>query len=95
VRELRNAIARASAMRRSGVLTAADIELPHAPGGGGALSGRVADAERDAIRDALDACEGNQTRAAQRLGISRRALIYKMEKLGLKRLPPSLRSRGQ
>ncbi|MGZ3443937.1 MAG: helix-turn-helix domain-containing protein [Polyangia bacterium] len=28
---------------------------------------------------------GNQTRAAKRLGLSRRALIYKLEKYGLKR----------
>ena len=35
---------------------------------------------------ALGACSGNQTKAAKRLGISRRALIYKMEKHGLK--PP-------
>ena len=28
--------------------------------------------------------KGNQTRAAPRLGISRRALIYKLEKYGLK-----------
>ncbi len=91
VRELRNAIARAAAMRHGDVLGASDIELPETVGAGGALSGRVADAERDAILDALEACGGNQTRAAQRLGISRRALIYKMEKRGLKPLPPSLR----
>ncbi|HEY8427745.1 MAG TPA: helix-turn-helix domain-containing protein [Sandaracinaceae bacterium] len=33
----------------------------------------------------------NQTHAARRLGISRRALIYKMEKYGLKPPPGSIR----
>ena len=36
---------------------------------------------------APDATGGNQTRAAQRLGLSRRALIYKLEKYGLKAAP--------
>ena len=68
-----------------------------AASGGVALSGAVADAEREAIEAALASCDGNQTRAAARLGISRRALIYKMEKHALKPLPPSKRdhsSRG-
>ncbi len=37
-------------------------------------------AERGAIVAALAACQGNQTHAAAKLGISRRALIYKMQK---------------
>jgi two-component system response regulator AtoC len=37
-------------------------------------------AERKAIVSALEACQGNQTRAARQLGISRRTLIYKMRK---------------
>jgi DNA-binding NtrC family response regulator len=34
---------------------------------------------------------GNQSHAARSLGISRRALIYKMERFGLKALPASAR----
>jgi DNA-binding NtrC family response regulator len=37
-------------------------------------------AERSAIVGALEACGGNQSRAARQLGISRRTLIYKMRK---------------
>jgi two-component system, NtrC family, response regulator AtoC len=37
-------------------------------------------AERGAIVGALEACQGNQSRAARQLGISRRTLIYKMRK---------------
>ena len=48
----------------------------------------IADLERVAIAAALDASGGNQTEAAKQLGISRRTLIYRMEKHGLKPPPP-------
>jgi DNA-binding NtrC family response regulator len=57
-----------------------------AVGDGVDMREQIADVERAAIEAALAASGGNQTRAAARLGISRRALIYKMEKHGLK--PP-------
>lgn len=41
--------------------------------------------ERDKIQAALDACAGNQTRAAAKLGISRRTLISRIESLGIPR----------
>jgi DNA-binding NtrC family response regulator/pSer/pThr/pTyr-binding forkhead associated (FHA) protein len=47
--------------------------------------------EKAAIVAALAACAGNQTRAAVKLGLSRRALIYKLEKYGLKPPPGSPR----
>jgi DNA-binding NtrC family response regulator len=40
--------------------------------------------ERAAIVDALAAESGNQTRAARRLGMSRRALVYKLIKYKLR-----------
>jgi DNA-binding NtrC family response regulator len=52
------------------------------------MRGHLAEVERAAIVTALEAEDQNQTRAARRLGLSRRALIYKMEKYGLKP-PPS------
>ncbi|MFN0246814.1 MAG: sigma-54 interaction domain-containing protein, partial [Kofleriaceae bacterium] len=51
------------------------------------VRGQLAEVERAAIVAALDADGHNQTRAARRLGLSRRALIYKMEKYGLKAAP--------
>ena len=42
------------------------------------------DVEREALRGALQAEGGNRTRAARRLDMSRRALIYKMIKYGLR-----------
>lgn len=44
----------------------------------------VEDVERQAIVGALAAENGNRTRAAARLSISRRALIYKMIKYQLR-----------
>jgi hypothetical protein len=43
------------------------------------------DDDRRRILDALNACGGNQTQAAQRLGISRRTLINRMLEYGLPR----------
>lgn len=38
----------------------------------------MAEIERQAIMEALEKTEGNKTRAAELLGISRRNLIYKL-----------------
>jgi DNA-binding NtrC family response regulator len=40
--------------------------------------------EIETIRRALDQTEGNRTRAAELLGITRRGLIYKLKRLGMK-----------
>jgi len=100
VRELRNALERAVVVQTSGTITADDLPervcdagrraRPVLPDGSirDHLRDQLADLERAAIVEALDHFGGNQTRTAQRLGISRRALIYKMERLGLKP-PPS------
>ncbi|MEO8705954.1 MAG: sigma 54-interacting transcriptional regulator [Kofleriaceae bacterium] len=98
VRELRNAIERAVVVQTSGSITADDLpdrvrdagRRANPPVTGGSardqLRDQLADIERVAIVEALEATNNNQTKTAQRLGISRRALIYKMERLGLK--PP-------
>ncbi len=48
------------------------------------LRALLADVERRAIQRALDACAGNRTRAAERLGISRRQLFDKIKEYDLK-----------
>jgi DNA-binding NtrC family response regulator len=48
------------------------------PGSGGADAGRLSQVERATILATLEECHGNRTHAAKRLGISRRALIYKL-----------------
>lgn len=51
----------------------------------GVLAAELAQVERRSIEDALSREGHNQTRAARRLGITRRALIYRMQKLGVDR----------
>jgi DNA-binding NtrC family response regulator len=43
------------------------------------------DDERSRVVRALEACGGNQTRAAQMLGVSRRTLINRIEEFNLPR----------
>ncbi len=93
IRELRNVIARA-ALLSSGTITTEHLPLdkmrPVAPAHEpAALPDDLRDAlsvvERQRIIDALDRCAGNQTRAAAQLGISRRALVSKLEQYALPR----------
>ena len=47
----------------------------------------LAKADEEAILQALAECGGNRTHTARKLGISRRALIYKLKRLGKDNLP--------
>jgi two-component system response regulator AtoC len=96
VRELRNAIERALVLCNDVIdlvdlpekLRDAGHRVRPVPQTAADVRGQLAEVERAAIVGALEAESHNQTRAARRLGLSRRALIYKMEKYGLKP-PPS------
>jgi two-component system, NtrC family, response regulator AtoC len=86
VRELRNVIEHAMVIAEG----APELLPPHFPEqlqttaaptsrpAGDSVKDRVSDFERRTIEEALAAEGGNQTRAAKRLGISRRALVYKL-----------------
>ena len=82
VRELRNSMERAKLFARDSVVCADDLNLP-APqstptrGGDDAITPA-------AIEASLRAADGNISRAAQRLGISRQALYRRMERFGLR-----------
>jgi two-component system NtrC family response regulator len=90
VRELENIVQRCLVLARADLVTTDDLPpavlgateesaLP-VPGPEASLPSRVAALERNAIEEALAAEGGNQTRAATRLGISERALRYKLAK---------------
>ena len=98
VRELSHVIERAVLWSRGPVLdiehlslsTPAainEVPLSHAPANGGATlppPGMDLDQwERSIIEQALREADGNQTRAAQRLGISRDTLRYRLKKYGI------------
>lgn len=87
VRQLENAVCRALAMRGPGeALAAADL-LPSGASGDGAgdlsLNQAVRKAERTHIEKILALCDGNRSRTAQILGISRKNLWEKMRLLGI------------
>jgi two-component system, NtrC family, response regulator AtoC len=84
VRELRNAIEHAVVMASAGRVAVEHlperIVVGPPPAVERGMRGRLDAAERREIVEALSACGGNQTHAAKRLGLSRRAFIYKMRK---------------
>jgi two-component system, NtrC family, response regulator AtoC len=49
------------------------------------LSSEIEELEKRRVIEALEACVGNQTRAAKMLGISRKALISRIERYGIPR----------
>jgi len=97
VRELENSLERAFTLSEGDVIRAEDLQLNHTPKPGGAephalpvspdgemdLEHYLESIERQAIDKALEATEGNKTAAAKKLGISFRALRYKLKKLGM------------
>jgi len=97
VRELRHAVEHALALGDGRTLQIEDLPAalrtastpPPAAEREAPLQRSIDEAERRAIVGALDANGWNQTRAARALGVTRRALIYRMERLGLKARPGS------
>jgi DNA-binding NtrC family response regulator len=59
----------------------ASSRLPRAD----SLKDAVSDLERQRITDALRSCGGNQTKAAELLGISRRTLVNRLDQYELPR----------
>jgi two-component system response regulator PilR (NtrC family) len=91
VRELENVLERATTLREGATISAFDLQLPDAgaTGAAGAMAaGESLDEyleriERGAILETLERCSQNKTAAARELGITFRALRYKLEKLGI------------
>ena len=85
VRELRHAVERSVLMAGSGTtVTAEDLNLRPAAEGTGTLDEMtLEDAERYLIRKALARHDGNVSRAAEALGVSRSALYRRLQYYGL------------
>jgi len=98
VRELENILERAITLTTGGEISATDIQLrpsvlgptdaagadaSDASPAGGALGDHLQDIERDAIVRALEQSRYNKTAAAKALGMSFRALRYRIKKLGI------------
>jgi two-component system response regulator AtoC len=88
IRELRNVMERVVVMAGQDGITKDLVHaiLKHAVGPADNASGmysKIEQLERKMIVDALSGCGGNQTRAARMLGISRRTLLYRLQKYGL------------
>ena len=97
VRELRNVIERACILADSAFITERELEVnmtPVAPAGTAGVAGATAPAaahdtdslasvEREHIQRALAKAGGNKKAAAQMLGLSRRALYRRLERLDL------------
>jgi len=83
VRELRNAVQRACLLCRGDVIMPEHLPAKLAALGAWAATedadrGRLSQVERATILATMQECRGNRTQAAKKLGISRRALIYKL-----------------
>src|SRR5271165_2046599 len=96
VRELENILERATTLSTAGEIRATDIQLRPSPVGstaprgsnagasnGAPLGDHLEDIERDAILKALEQTRYNKTAAAKVLGMSFRALRYRIKKLGI------------
>ena len=90
VRELSNAVERAVVMSSGSTIFAEDLPLPVVAASRAApelaartLKALLRDFEAGVIRQALERNQDNRSRTANELGISRRALLYKLHELNL------------
>ena len=90
VRELENIVERACALAPGPFIEASDIQIDHVAGrnhsGQSPLlpEGKTLDQwEDELIRDAYRRANGNKSEAARMLGLSRNALRYRLEKIGI------------
>jgi two-component system response regulator AtoC len=86
IRELKNVIDRAVLMATGDEIGVEHLSLHEAaPEPTSSLHADVDALEKARILEALDACAGNQTRTAQRLGISRGTLLARLKQYGIRR----------
>ncbi|HXV77956.1 MAG TPA: sigma-54 dependent transcriptional regulator [Candidatus Polarisedimenticolaceae bacterium] len=93
VRELENTIERMVVLSRQDELSEETLPEKIRGGAAGALATgfrlppggvRLEELERDLLRQALERHDGNRTKAARELGLTRNTLLYRMQKYGLR-----------
>jgi DNA-binding NtrC family response regulator len=103
IRELRNVLERAVVLCEGDTITTTDLPVQRlgaapapptpAAGGDGSWRKRAETTERQAIVEALERCAGNQTRAAEWLGMPRRTFCAKLAEYDIPR--PRRRGAGE
>ena len=85
VRELRNAVEKMCVLSPTGEIGEEDVPDEMRRGGARTLStaGTLEETEKEKILAVLEEVGGNRTKAAERLGISRRTIYRKLEEYGL------------
>lgn len=90
VRELENILQRAATLCEGAIIRRTDLQLPgntrgtpHSASTEAPLGGRLEQIERQAILDTLAETHWNRTEAAKRLGMTLRALRYRLQKYEL------------
>jgi two-component system response regulator AtoC len=83
IRELENILERALVLVDGPVIGPGDIDLPDLDGKPAETGLTMENVEREAIREALMRCQGNRTKAAEMLGISRKTILNKIKAYNL------------
>lgn len=97
VRELKGLIARALLLCEGNVLLPEHFSLPDSqqPISSRSLRERLEQVERNLLLDCLRKNQGNQTSAASELGLPRRTLLYRMQRLNINAADLRLKGRAQ
>jgi two-component system response regulator HydG len=80
IRELENLVERSIILARNDTLTEELLPNFNHSGSHGTI---LKEQEKDTIISVLKSCDNNKTKAAEKLGISRRALYYKLKEYGI------------
>lgn len=86
VRELENLIERVVLLAETDTITLKDLDITETTANIPIRKGTLADLEKQAILAALRRWEGNRTRAAEELGITRRTLLNKIKVYGFQHI---------
>jgi Nif-specific regulatory protein len=82
IRELENAVERAVILCKKNQITA-DLFHPSNEQGPFTVGQSLVEIEKNAVMQTLDACNGNRTKTAEILGVSRRWLQYRLKEWGI------------